>query len=325
MTRWASDASTVVPLDGTPLATGGIVRRTFSPVALTCSASPSRGSTFEMSTVTAESTSRFVTTATHRLHAQEAGTGHPIVMLHGSGPGATGWSNFSPNIGPLSEQFRVLSFDMPGWGETEELDPTSERDHVTALVSALDELDIERAALVGNSMGGMTSIRFAIEHPDRVSHLITMGAPAPGTSIFAPTGMSEGMKILIATYQDPSPEKFKQLVSIMAFDQAFATDELAAERSANALAYPQHLTSFGKSMAGAAKFFALSARLPEIAVPTLAIHGRDDRTVNFENSLRLVAVVPNSRLLLLNRCGHWAQLEHADEFNRVVAQFVTNH
>ena len=57
-------------------------------------------------------------------------------------------------------------------------------------------------------------------------------------------------------------------------------------------------------------------------VPTLAIHGRNDRTVHFENSMRLVSLVPNSRLVLLNRCGHWAQLEHAEEFNRLVSGFV---
>jgi 2-hydroxy-6-oxonona-2,4-dienedioate hydrolase len=279
--------------------------------------------------LTAEGTSRFVTTKLHRLHYNEAGAGHPIVLLHGSGPGATGWSNFNPNIGPLSQRFRVLAFDMPGWGDTEDLDPEAPRDHVEALLLALDELGIERAALVGNSMGGMTSIRFAIEHPERTSHLIPMGAPTPGINIFAPGGgMSEGMKVLIEAYGDPSPANFKRLVSVMAFDQSFATDELAAQRSANALAHPEHLQTWGRMMqqrGGMADFFQLANRLQEIVAPTLVIHGRDDRTVNPENALRLVAAVPDSRLVIFNRCGHWAQLEHAAEFNRLVEQFVLNH
>ena len=166
-----------------------------------------------MTALTPESTSQFVTTKLHKLHYYGAGSGTPIVMLHGSGPGATGWSNFSPNIAALSSGFRVMAFDMPGWGETEELDPTGDRDHVEALVLALDELGIEKAAIVGNSMGGMTGIRFAIEHPDRISHLIPMGAPCPGINTFTPGGgMSEGLKILIAAYEDPSPENFKKLV-----------------------------------------------------------------------------------------------------------------
>jgi 2-hydroxy-6-oxonona-2,4-dienedioate hydrolase len=275
--------------------------------------------------LTPESTSQFVTTKLHKLHYYGAGEGHPLVMLHGSGPGATGWSNFSPNIATLSERFRVLAFDMPGWGETEELSPNGERDHVEALVLALDELGIEKASIIGNSMGGMTGIRFAVEHPDRIAHLIPMGAPCPGVNTFTPGGgMSEGLKILIAAYEDPSPENFKKLVSVMAFDQSFATDELAAQRSANALKHPEHLTSFGSMMRSAGAFFGLTNRLGEITAPTMIVHGRDDRTVHFENGLRLVSAIPNSRLIVFNQCGHWAQLEHAAEFNRLVEQFVVN-
>ncbi|WP_436774615.1 alpha/beta fold hydrolase [Yinghuangia sp. YIM S09857] len=59
-------------------------------------------------------------------------------------------------------------------------------------------------------------------------------------------------------------------------------------------------------------------------VPTLIIHGRDDRVVSYEVSLQLLALVPDSRLVLLNRCGHWVMIEHADEFNRLMADFVRN-
>ncbi|MEV4187056.1 alpha/beta hydrolase [Streptosporangium canum] len=65
--------------------------------------------------------------------------------------------------------------------------------------------------------------------------------------------------------------------------------------------------------------------LPAIQVPTLLIHGRDDRVVSFETSLYLLANIPDSRLVLLNRCGHWAMIEHADEFNRLVADFIANN
>jgi 2-hydroxy-6-oxonona-2,4-dienedioate hydrolase len=277
-------------------------------------------------TLTADQASNFVTTKLHKLHYYGAGEGHAVVLLHGSGPGASGWSNFSPNIEPLSKQFRVLAFDMPGWGKTDDFDPDADRDHVEALLLALDELGIDKAALIGNSMGGMTSIRFAVEHPDRISHLICMGAPAPGINIFTPGGgMSEGLQILIEAYQDPSPENFKRLVKVMAYDQAFATDELAKQRSENALSRPDHLASFGKTMASGAAFFNLLPRLPEITAPTMIIHGRDDRTIGLENGLRLVSAIPDSRLVVLNRCGHWAQIEHAAKFNRLVEQFVLNH
>jgi 2-hydroxy-6-oxonona-2,4-dienedioate hydrolase len=278
--------------------------------------------------LTEENTSRFLTTKLHKIHYNEAGSGHPVVLLHGSGPGATGWSNFSPNIGPLSKRFRVLAFDMPGWGQTQELEPDPELDHVQALILALDELGIEQASLIGNSMGGMTSVRAAIEHPDRITHVIPMGAPSPGINLATPGGgLSEGLKILAGAYEDPSPANFKRLVSVMAYNQAFATDDLAEQRSRNALSHPEHLTSWNRLMSSKpmGKYFSLAGQLSQIAAPTLVIHGRDDRTVHYENGLRLTTMIPNSRMVIFNHCGHWAQLEHADEFNHLVEQFILTH
>jgi 2-hydroxy-6-oxonona-2,4-dienedioate hydrolase len=272
-------------------------------------------------------TSRFVQTESWRLHYNEAGQGHPVILLHGSGPGATGWSNFQANIGPLSERYRVLAFDMPGWGQSDTITDESERDHAGALLEAMDALCIEKAALVGNSMGAMTSLTFAVRYPDRISHLIPMGGPAPGPNVFSPGGgLSEGLQILVGTYLDPSPENFKRLVSIMAYDQAFATDDLAEQRSKAALERPEHLQHFVPGLGSLrARFDAIAGQLEQIQTPTLVIHGRDDRTVSMENSLRLVSQIPNSRLVLFNRCGHWAQLEHSAEFNRLVGDFIANH
>jgi 2-hydroxy-6-oxonona-2,4-dienedioate hydrolase len=284
-----------------------------------------------MDELTQAGTSRFVQTKKWRIHYNEAGEGHPIVMLHGSGPGASGWTNFSPNLGPLAQGFRAIAADMPGWGESDTATP-DDRDHVEALLLLLDALGIEKAAVIGNSMGGLTALRFAAEHPDRISHLIPMGAPGPGVNIFTPGGSgSEGLKVLFRTYADPSPENFKQLVSVMAYDQRFATDELAEQRSRTALAHPEHLENFleasrrGTVAGPSAALAGLATQLPGITTPTLVVHGRDDRTLSFENALRIVATIPDSRLLLLNRCGHWAQLEHAAEFNRTVSSFVAHH
>lgn len=281
-------------------------------------------------TVTFESTSRTVQTAQWSIHYNEAGdpAAPALVLLHGSGPGASGWSNFKTNIGPLSEHFRVIAPDMPGWGESDPADRDS-MDHAVAAVQLLDALGIEKAAFVGNSMGGITTLRLATEYPERVTHAITMGpGSGPQPKIFsAGGGLSEGMKVLVAAYQDPSPESMKRLTEVMTYDNArFATDELAEERAANAKAHPEHLANYLDGLARGgpvAKWFRLED-LPKIGIPTLLIHGRDDRVVHFENSLLLLASIPNSRLVLLNRCGHWAQVEHADEFNRLLIDFVTN-
>ncbi|HEU5029456.1 MAG TPA: alpha/beta hydrolase [Spirillospora sp.] len=269
---------------------------------------------------------RTVQTRDWKLRYYEAGDGQPLVLLHGSGPGATGWSNFSANIEALARHFHVYAVDMPGWGESDAA--TVDRlDHVDAAIQFLDALGIGRAAFVGNSMGGQTSLRLATEHPDRITHLVTMGPPVGRIpSLFAAgDGPSEGLKVLIEAYRDPSPANMRRLVEIMCFDKArFATPELCQARSDAALARPEHLRNYvdGLPKGAPLPIWARPDLLPGVQVPTLLVHGRDDRVVPFENSLYLLAAIPDSRLVLLNRCGHWAMIEHADEFNRLVTDFL---
>ena len=200
--------------------------------------------------LTNEATSRFVQTESWKLHYNEAGDGHPVILLHGSGPGATGWSNFSPNIPPWPRTSGCSPSTLPGWGGSDAA--TSDAyDHPAAVLEFMDALGIEKAAFVGNSMGGMTAITFAARYPDRISHLITMG---PG-SFFIPTlfgpndGPSEGLKILQEGYRNPTPEVMKRLVEIMSFSAENATDELAQQRADNAAARPDHLENFLTSFA----------------------------------------------------------------------------
>jgi len=170
-------------------------------------------------TLTPEECSQFVQTEKFKIHYYEAGSGDPLILLHGSGPGATGWSNFRPNIAALAENFHVYAIDMPGWGESDTQTDETGRDHPAALIAFMDTLGIAKAALIGNSMGGMTSVSTAIRFPERVSHLVTMGAPAPGIDIFsAGGGWSEGLKILMHAYREPTAENLKKLVQIMCYD-----------------------------------------------------------------------------------------------------------
>lgn len=280
------------------------------------------GDTYVALDINQEGTSQFIQTKDWKMHYYEAGEGHPLLMLHGSGPGATGWSNFGPNMRELATKYRCIAVDMPGWGKSDAV-TADERDHVEAALQLLDALGIEKAAFIGNSMGGATSIRFAMEHPDRISHLITMGSGG-GSSIFSPAGRSEGIKVLQDAYYDPSPSGMRRLVDIMTFDPEFATDELVNQRSEAAMSRPDHLKNFTDGIAAGRRPLDLSP-LANSQVPALLIHGRDDRVVHFESSLTLVGKIPNARLVLFNRCGHWAQVEHPAEFNRLVDDFVANN
>lgn len=275
-----------------------------------------------MSELTYDSTSRMVQTRQWRIHVNEAGSGPAVFLLHGSGPGATGWSNFSQNIPALARDHRVIAVDMPGWGES---DPVSwqDRDHSTALADLMDALEVDRAAaVVGNSMGGGTTLRFGYEHPERVERLVTMGSSSGGPTLMGPAGLTEGLKVLQKGYRKPSFETMRELVDIMTFDSTFATDELIQGRADMVLAHPEHAQNFIEGTGKRPVVELDHARLRGITAPTLLFHGRDDRVVHFEHSLRLTSLIPDSRLYLINGCGHWLQTEHAEEFTSQVLHFL---
>jgi 2-hydroxy-6-oxonona-2,4-dienedioate hydrolase len=279
-------------------------------------------------TLDPKSISRTVRTKNWTIHCNEVGAGHPVVLLHGGGPGATGWSNYAPNIEALSRHFRVIAPDMPGWGDSDAVDFNT-LDHVEVAVELLDALGIDKAAFVGNSMGGHNSIRLAAERPERVSHLITMGPPLQmGPFLFgAGGGPTEGLKIMYQAYQDAGPAVMQRLVEIMVYDKArFASPELIRQRSEGALRRPEHLRNVvAAGIKAPIPIWIDTRKVRNITAPALLIHGRDDRVVSFESSLFLAANIANARAVLINHCGHWAQLEHAAEFNRLVIDFVLHN
>lgn len=283
-----------------------------------------------LDSLTAAPESKFAQTERWKLHYHEAGQGQALVLLHGAGPGATGWTNFAANFGPLAEHFRVVLLDLPGWGQSDpndSLDMSRAAANATATRMLMDEIDIDKAIIVGNSMGGRAAQQFAVDYPDRISHLVMMGAPGAGPCFGVPSGPSEGLRILDQTYVDPSPENFRRLVEIMVYDRKFVTDELCEMRSRAALAAPEHLENWHKLkaaqlMATPDEIYGNLKGLAGLKIPSLIIHGRDDRVISVEQSLRLASTIPDARLLIFNRCGHWAQIEHANEFNMALTAFV---
>jgi 2-hydroxy-6-oxonona-2,4-dienedioate hydrolase len=276
-----------------------------------------------MTTVTEEGTSKRIKTKNWDVHYHDAGEGHPLVLVHGGGPGASSWSNYSPNIPTLAKKYRVLAIDLPGWGKSQAV-TYDKRDNSGVLAEFLEALGIQKAAFIGNSMGGSSCIRLAYERPELVSHLITMGSSAGVPGIFDPAGLSEGVKALEGAYFNPCAETMRKFIEGMAFDTRHVTDEFIAERVKATLAHPEHIEGW-KSGHGKPMVKLDQSKVPTITAPTLLMHGRDDRTVHFNSALYLARVIPNSRAYIVNRCGHWVQLEHTDEFNSVVDTFIQNH
>ncbi|MGE8143424.1 alpha/beta fold hydrolase [Novosphingobium sp. NPDC080210] len=277
-----------------------------------------------MAELTQANTSKRVKTKNWDVHYNEAGEGFPLVLVHGGGPGASGWSNYNPNIPYLSQYFRVIAIDLPGWGQSQPV-AYEDRDNSGVLAEFLETLGIAKAAVVGNSMGGASVIRLAYERPDLVSHLITMGSPSGVPGLFEAGGLTEGVKVLERAYFEPSMETVRALTEIMTFDHSNITDELVAERLKNTLAQKAHVDNWIGGHGKGPMVRLNQEKIPTITAPTLLMHGRDDRVTTFAHAIRLAGMIRNSRAVIVNRCGHWLQLEHANEFNSTVRRFLEDN
>lgn len=260
-----------------------------------------------------------------QLHYNDMGEGpETVVMLHGSGPGASGWANFNRNLEPLvNAGYRVILLDCPGWSKSDPIVCTGSRSDLNAkaLKGLLDALGLDRVHLIGNSMGAHSVVAFALANPQRIGKLVLMGGGTGGPSQFVPMP-TEGIKLLQGLYREPTIDNLKKMMNVFVFDSSSLTEELFQARLDNMLNQKEHLDNFVKSLAANPKQFTdYGPRLSEISAQTLVIWGRDDRFVPMDVGLRLLWGMQNAELHIFNRCGHWAQWEHADKFNRMVLDF----
>ena len=265
---------------------------------------------------------------TLNIHYNDIGDGNNVVvMLHGSGPGATGWANFNRNIDPLIDAgLRVLLINCPGWGKTDTIVCAESRSDLNGRVvkAVIDQLGINKISLLGNSMGGHSAVAFALANADNVDKLVLMGGGTGGVSSFVPMP-TEGIKLIGALYREPTLENLKRMMNVFVYDASDLTEDLMQARLNNLLARPDHLENFIRSLQAHPKQFPdQSARLDEINAETLIVWGRNDRFVPVDTGYRLNAGILNSQLHVFNKCGHWAQWEHAERFNRLVLDFLTH-
>lgn len=250
----------------------------------------------------------------------EAGSGPPVVLIHGSGPGVTAYANWRLVIPALAGRFRVLAPDMAGFGFSER---PEKADYGVDLwteqvVGLLDALGIQQASVVGNSFGGAIAMRLAARYPDRVAKLVLMGSMGIDFPI------TEGLDRVWG--YEPSFENMRGVLDVFAHDRSLVPDELAEVRF-RASTQPGFQESYAAMFPAPRQRWVDAMRTPDQdirALPhrTLVVHGREDQVIPVDNSIRLMRMIDNADLHVFSHCGHWVQIERSADFNRLVGDFL---
>jgi pimeloyl-ACP methyl ester carboxylesterase len=254
----------------------------------------------------------------------------PVLLLHGGGFDAADFS-YRYAIEPLSRLRPVLAFDWPGYGGSDKPDLRYDLAYYARFFERLmDSLGIERAALVGISMGGAAALSFALRSPERVEKLILVASYGLGKDI--PHGRLGYFLVhaplvadLIYALLSWSQRSLRWGLRRIVHDPRVVSDELVEEarRLLNQPTSGRAFRSFRKSEVGWGGLNTdLSDRLGEVAAPTFLVHGERDRVVPVAWARRAHERLPNSELRVLRGCGHWPPRECPDEFNRVVTDFL---
>ena len=258
----------------------------------------------------------------YKIHYLDEGQGDVVVFLHGSGPGASGHSNFKGNYPFLVEAgYRCIIPDHIGYGFSDKPDDV---DHplsffVDCIKQTLDVAGVEKCTLVGNSLGGAIAIGLALDYPELVEKLILM-APG-GLSELAEYQKMPGMQKVFQVFgsgEPVTPEVMKDLFATgLMYNPEHATDELVAERM-------QIMQIMNGHVMQTMQVPVLVDRLSEIRCPVLGFWGMDERMMPEEGIMAMVKNIPHMRTVLVNECGHWVMVEHEGMFNRTCLDFLQN-
>ena len=250
---------------------------------------------------------------------QSHGQGAPVLLIHGSGPGVTGWANWRLTIPALAENFRVIAPDIVGFGYTERpADVQYNMDTwVSHILGFMDALGLEKAHVVGNSFGGGLALAMAIRAPERVNRLVLMGSAG------LPFTLTDGLDRVWG--YTPSIDNMRGLLDIFAFDRSRVTDELAKMRY-EASIRPGIQEAFSQMFPaprqnGVNALASAEAAMQALPHHTMIIHGREDKVIPLSTSYQLFNLIQKSQIHVFGQCGHWTQIEHTVRFNSLISDF----
>ncbi|HSW20845.1 MAG TPA: alpha/beta fold hydrolase [Ramlibacter sp.] len=255
-----------------------------------------------------------------RVHYHDTGDGEAVIFLHGAGAGASGYSNFKGNYPEFARAgYRALVPDLLGFGISSKPDlPQYDLDlFISGVKGLVDALDLKRITLLGNSLGGAVALGYALAYPDEVARLVLMapGGIEPLETYLAMPGIANMFKVYESGLAGAAA--MREIMRMQLFDSALLTDEIIAERAPIAALQTQAARSV-------LQVPDMTARLPELKCPVFGFWGANDQFNPVSGTSKLVAGCPNARIVVLNRCGHWVQVEHREMFNRLCIDFLRN-
>ena len=262
-----------------------------------------------------------VTVLGFKLHYLEAGKGAPVVLLHGLGGDGSRWG---PNIEPLARDFHVFALDQIGFGQSDKPLANYHTGMLAEfLVGFLKAVNVPKASLVGNSMGAGVALYTAAKFPDAVDRIVLAdggGFRTAGDRPAAPPTPEQlhRQQIQNSVTRDETREFFR----ILFHDKSLVTDKMVDDQLAMRLRSAFTITKVQKS--GAKGLGSLTEeQVRGVKAPTLIVWGKYDELANPAGADRLERTIPGSRKVIIDDCGHMPQLEKADEFNRIVRDFLT--
>lgn len=251
----------------------------------------------------------------------KAGSGFPVVMIHGAAPGASAQVNWQLNIEPLAAAgFTVYAYDQPGFGKSENPADLSIEYRVTHAKALINALKLDRYHVIGNSVGGYVAARLALED-GRVGKFVTTTS---GT--LAPKGSAESQALGQKHSEElreyvPSLENMRALTLGTLHRKELVTEALVRERYEMSIGKNQEAA---QNRRGVKPPRSLTEELRNLKTKTLLLWGNQDRGVSVERGLLLFQLIPNAEFHLFDQCAHWVQWDQADRFNRLVTDFLAS-
>ncbi len=260
-----------------------------------------------------------VTVLGFKLHYLEAGQGPPVVLLHGLGGDGSRWA---PNIAPLAKDFHVFALDQIGFGQSDKPLANYHTGMLAEfLVDFLKAVHVPRASLVGNSMGAGVALYAAARFPDAVDRIVLAdggGFRSPGAAPAAPSAEALRRRQL---QNSVTREETREFFRILFHDKSLVTDRMVDDQLAMRLRSAFTITKIQE--AGEKGLGALTeAQVRGVHAPTLVMWGQYDELANPAGADRLANTIPGAKKAIIDNCGHMPQLERADEFNRIVRDFL---